>query len=70
MGDCPLTVVASCGGRGSQSVGRVFLKRVDDSLSPFHGAQSDVGNREGWHDNKAVCGKAGGNKSLRNMKSC
>ena len=25
-----------------------------------HGAQSDVGIREGWHENKAECGKSGG----------
>ena len=26
----------------------------------YHGAQSDVGNRERWHENKAVCEKSGG----------
>ena len=40
------------------------------TLDILHGAQSDVGNREGQHENKVVCGKSGGQKSLRNMKNC
>ena len=38
----------------------VSWQTTEIPLVVYHGAQSDVGNREGWHDNKAVCGKTGG----------
>ena len=38
----------------------------------IHGAQTDVGNREFLHENKAVCGKTGAKHHCRtrlNLKS-
>ena len=39
------------------------LYNVPTQVVRMHGAQSDVRNREGWHDNKAVCGEIGRKKN-------